>query len=78
MTPVLKSARHALPLLLPQVPGMIPAFPPAPAVPDMANIAASMGLAVPGIGAAGMAAAAAAALGSMGLPVAAGAGAGSE
>jgi hypothetical protein len=66
---------HAL-LSLPQVPGVLPAFPPASAVPDMANIAASLGLAVPGIGAAGMAAAGMAALGSLGIPVTGGGGGG--
>jgi hypothetical protein len=67
---------HASPLLLLQVPGVLPSFPPAPAVPDMSNIAASLGLGVPGIGAAGMAAAGMAALGSMGLPVGGGGGGG--
>ncbi|KAF6266766.1 hypothetical protein COO60DRAFT_1291678 [Scenedesmus sp. NREL 46B-D3] len=59
-----------------QVPGALPSFPPAPAVPDMANIAASLGLAVPGIGAASMAAAGMAALGNLGLPMGGGGGGG--
>jgi hypothetical protein len=68
------SAAGLRPLL--QVPGVLPSFPPAPAVPDMSNIAASLGLGVPGIGAAGMAAAGMAALGSLGIPVGGGGGGG--